>query len=221
MPSPEEDPILIEILDEMQNQFHCHTAILYGSRARGDHTPHSDYDIIALKNDSPNTSHTLKKGPFFVDAYIYSENFPQENLKDFLRIRGAKVLFQKGNLGTKLIAQVEALYRKGPPQLAPDEIQQRKIWIEKTLIRAQRGDIEANFRLHWLLNDLLPIYFELRNLWYRGPKESFEWLRHKDFETYNLFENALRPQASEKHIRKLCLRVLDSSPELLNSPIIF
>lgn len=213
MRSYDNDSALINILDDLQNQFNCHTAILYGSRARGDHSSASDYDLIGLRNEEPKISYVCKKGDAYVDAYIYTETYTQENLKEFLRIRGGKVLFQRGNLGTKLLAQVEALYRKGAPKLTDEAANIKRVWIEKTLQRSFRGDLEGHFRLHWLLNDLLESYFELRNLWYRGPKESFSWLELNDSETHHLFENALKPNASERDIRKLCLRVIEPSVE--------
>ncbi len=213
------DKVLLKILDELQNEHDCHSAILYGSRARGDAQPSSDYDIVALRDKDPNVAVAKLVDGHFADAYIYSDAYVQSHLSEFLRLRGGKVLFQRGHLGTKLLSQVEALYRKGPPRLAPDEFVQRLTWIDKTFLRSQRGDIEANYRRHWLLFNLLEDYFALRCLWYRGPKESFRYLREHDPSTLSLFERALVPSASDTEIRKLCERVKDVPADVTNVAI--
>ena len=43
------DPVLQQIIDELRATHGCHTFILYGSRARGDFTPSSDYDILGIR----------------------------------------------------------------------------------------------------------------------------------------------------------------------------
>ena len=210
MESFDNDKVLLKILDELQNKHDCHTAILYGSRARGDWTEISDYDIIALRDKEPNLSVAKPIDGFFADAYVYSDAYAESHVSEFLRLRGGKVLFQRGHQGTKLISQVEALYRKGPTLLRADEVEQRKTWIDKTYMRLLRGDTEANYRRHWLLFALLEDYFALRGLWYRGPKESFRQLAESDPRALLLFENALSPKAKDSDIRKLCELVRDS-----------
>ncbi|MEO5667662.1 MAG: nucleotidyltransferase domain-containing protein [Bdellovibrionota bacterium] len=219
MDSFENDKVLLKILDELQNEHDCHTAILYGSRARGDATDTSDYDVLGLRGKEPNIMVAKPIDGYFADAFVYSDAYVDAHTTEFLRVRGGKVLFQRGHQGTKLISKVEALYRKGPEPLRPDEIQQRKTWIDKTFARMLRGDIEAQYRRHWLLFNLLEDYFALRGLWYRGSKESFRYLADKDPKAHLLFENALSGKAKDSDIRKLCDFVRDTQPRALeNSP---
>jgi uncharacterized protein len=213
----EEDKVLLKILDELQNEHNCHTAILYGSRAHGGARPASDYDIIGIREKEPNIAVAKLVAGHFSDAYIYSDTYIQSHLPEFLRIRGGRVLFQRGHQGTKLLSQVEALYRKGPASLAPDELEQRLTWIDKTFQRSLIGDVEAHYRRHGLLANLLEYYFVFRSLWYRGPKEAFRYLREHDPTTLNLFEQALVPGARDGDIRRLCDRVKfipEASPEV-------
>jgi uncharacterized protein len=210
MDSWDNDKTLLKILDELQNVHDCHTAILYGSRARGDANETSDYDIFALREKDSNITVAKLVDGLYCDAFVYGDAYVEAHTAEFLRLRGGKVLFQRGHLGTKLISKVEALYRKGPAPLRPDEIQQRKTWIDKTFGRMLRGDLEAHYRRHWLLFDLLENYFHLRGLWYRGPKESFRYLAEHDPKALGLFEDAMDPKARDSEIRKLCELVKDT-----------
>lgn len=47
--SLENDAVLQFIVDELISLHHCHTIILYGSRARGDFTVTSDYDVAGIR----------------------------------------------------------------------------------------------------------------------------------------------------------------------------
>jgi len=42
---------LIEVIRVIANDFNIEKVILYGSRARGDHAPTSDYDIAIISNN--------------------------------------------------------------------------------------------------------------------------------------------------------------------------
>ena len=84
---------------------------------------------------------------------------------------------------------------KGRPELAEDEQRMRRVWARKTLARIRRGDVEAHYRRHQLLYQLLEDYFALRRAWYRGPKQAFETLRRDAPATFTAFERALAPDA--------------------------
>jgi len=198
------DKILLKILDELQNEHDCHTAILYGSRTRGDANHQSDYDLVGLRDKEPNIAVAKPVEGYFADAFVYSDAYVEKHLPDFLRLRGGRVLFQRGNQGTKLLSQVEALYRKGPTPLREDEILQKRTWIDKSFQRVLRGDVEAQYRRHCLLFNLLEDYFALRGIWYRGPTESFRYLSEFDSRALRYFEAALAPGAKESDIKKLC-----------------
>ena len=204
MESFENDRVLVKILDELQNDYGCHSAILYGSRARGDANEASDYDIVGLRESEPNVMVAKAVEGKFSDAFVYADAYPEKHLNEFLRLRGGKVLFQRGNRATKLISQVEAVYRKGPVLLKEDEILQKRSWIEKTYQRILRSDVEGLYRRHMLLFNLLEDYFALRGLWYRGPKESFRYFKDNDPKAYELFETAMGQGGNLKDLKLLC-----------------
>lgn len=71
------------------------------------------------------------------------------------------------------------------------------------LERATKGDVEGNFRLHWLLFVLLEDYFAVRRNWYLGPKQSFRSLRETAEEHFSVFDVALKPGASLDAVREV------------------
>jgi hypothetical protein len=71
------------------------------------------------------------------------------------------------------------------------------------LKRSQKNDFEGNYRFHWMLKDSLEIYFNLRGLWYLGPKKSLEWLKQNDLVAYGLFESAFDKNVEISDVKKL------------------
>ena len=58
--------------------------------------------------------------------------------------------------------------------------------------RVPRDHLEARYRYHWLLFQLLEDYFALRGAWYRGPKVALAGLQRDEPAA---FERALAPAA--------------------------
>jgi hypothetical protein len=201
------DPILKAIQNELITHAKCHTLILYGSRARGDETATSDYDILAICKEGEFKRDCRYFEGFYLDIFIY----PEEQLKipcaSLLRIKDGKVLCQKNEMGDALLKQVQDMFSQGPPVTPDWEKHEISMWILKMLARAKQDDIEANFRMHWLLHDLLECYFKLRDHWYLGPKESFQWLKANDINTFFAFEKALKPGTSLQSISDLVKQV--------------
>lgn len=202
----QQDPRLAKIVYHLKEKYACHTIILYGSRARGDDTPASDYDIIAIRDKGEMERDCRKFEDVFLDIFIYSlEEIKQSS--DFLRIKDGIVICEKDRIGGELLENVRNWYKKGPIPKPAWEKQVIVSWGQKMLERANRGDIEGNFRAHWLIYDLLEAYFQLRDLWYLGPKEAFQWIKENDVATYNLFENVLRQGLNLKHLKELTEKV--------------
>lgn len=204
------DPILDEIVSYFKAIHQVHTIILYGSRARNEASDISDYDIVAIhEKDNFVRDCQIFKG-FYLDAFIY----PEEEIKNLdnymIRIKDGIVLCQKDIFGDTLLKQVKELYQAGPPKIPAWEKQEIIIWIKKMLDRAKMKDIEGHFRLHWLLHDLLECYFKLRNMWYLGPKEIFQWLKRHDLTTYHSFEEALKPTININILKCLVEQVISN-----------
>ncbi|MCS5711884.1 GNAT family N-acetyltransferase [Candidatus Berkiella aquae] len=196
------DPLLQKIVEYLKTQYDCHTIILYGSRARGDATIASDYDMLAIRDEGQMEREGRQFEGAFLDGFIYSIDEIQ-NPSDFLRIKDGLVLCQKATIGDDLINQVKVIFNQGPAPKPDWEKQVITTWGQKMLQRAHIGDIEGNFRAHWLLYDLLESYFHLRDKWYLGPKEAFQWLKTHDIATYSLFEKALNQGIHFEHLKAL------------------
>ncbi|MGH2448229.1 MAG: nucleotidyltransferase domain-containing protein [Chloroflexota bacterium] len=197
--------VLARLAGELKRNYRCHTVILYGSRARGDHSPASDYDLVGICQSGPVRHVARRLGRAYVDAFVYPEG--KAKPAELLRIRGGRVLFQKRRFGETLLHRIDRLHARGPKALSPDEMTLRRHWAQKMLDRARRADAEGHFRRVWLLNALLEDYFALRGMWYEGPKVSLRWLRDNEPEIAALFAKGLRPGARLSQVAKLAVAV--------------
>ncbi|MFI4937409.1 MAG: GNAT family N-acetyltransferase [Candidatus Berkiellales bacterium] len=203
MKVPNQDRRLNRLIDDLKEKHHCHTIILYGSRARGDHTDISDYDIIAIRDEGQMERDCRVFEGAFLDAFIYSVADLEKADEFILRIKDGIVLCQKGDVGENILAHINGMIAKGPTPIPSWEKQVIITWHDKMFDRATKGDIEGNFRRVWQLYDLLESYFKLRDRWYLGPKEAFAWLNDNDKIIYDLFDNVLKNPTDLRIIRKL------------------
>lgn len=201
------DEKLLKIVEDLQAKYHCHTVILYGSRARGEATNTSDYDIIAIREQGDFIRDCRIFEGSYLDAFVYSEEVVKNPDISFIRIKDGIVLVQKGHIGETLINKIKSIFEQGAPKTYSWEKNEIVTWTRKMLQRAEENDIEGNFRRHWLLHDLLECYFKMRDSWYLGPKVSFQWLKANDPDTYTSFDGALKSNASFKEIEKLISHV--------------
>lgn len=125
-----------------------------------------------------------------------------------LKLLGGRALLDERHLVGPLLDGLTALERDGPAALPESEQQMRRVWARKMLARIGRGDIEALYRRHWLLYQLLEDHFALRGAWYRGPKRALADLRENAPATFVAFERALAPQASIEELVALVDKVI-------------
>jgi len=211
-----QDAVVTRLADNLRRKYGCHTVILYGSRARGDHAAESDYDLVGIGQQGPVRHLARRVGRAYVDAFVYPER--KATPSELLRIRGGRVVFQKARFGEGLLERIDRLHARGPKTLSPDEIILRQHWARKMLDRARRGDIQGHFRRAELLTTLLEDYFLLRGLWYEGPKVSLMWLHVHDPEMASLYAKALEPGARLPHIAKLVAAVVPMTPNARRAP---
>jgi hypothetical protein len=65
------DPLLEVISEDLRAQHGCHTVILYGSRARGDATATSDYDVLGVKESGDSFRDARLWNGVYLDIFIH------------------------------------------------------------------------------------------------------------------------------------------------------
>ncbi|QDL11055.1 nucleotidyltransferase domain-containing protein [Brasilonema octagenarum UFV-E1] len=203
-----DDHYLGALVDELCHVHNCHTVILYGSRAKGTHTAESDYDLFAVRETGESLHDARLWNNYYLDIFIYNEKDVIIVDSSFLRILGGVVLRECEGFGQRLLKRMDELFATGPAALSASEIQLRRTWFSKMLKRISQGNIEADYRRVWLLYALLEDYFALRQKWYLGSKESWNWLKIHDPQTYVAFEVALKSGACFSTIESLVEKVL-------------
>ena len=184
------------LIEDLRRDHGVHTLILYGSRARGDATTESDVDVAGFAEVSETVRDARLWNGMFLDAFVYPTALATAPDADMLKLCGGRVLLDEQELAVPLLEQLAALDRKGPPTLPESELQMRRVWARKMLARVRRGDVEAHYRRHWLLYQLLEDYYALRGEWYRGPKLALAALQLRAPATFAAFERALAPDGS-------------------------
>jgi hypothetical protein len=199
--------LLRSIAEEVKAKHKCHTLILYGSWARGDAGPASDYDLLAIRERG---NKVVRDARLWEGAYLDIFIYPEKRLSPeaLIHVRGGKVLFQKNRTGNSLLSRIHKVYARGPKPLSPDEIGARRMWAQKMFERLRAGDPEGNYRRVWLLTALLEDYFLLQSRWYEGPKAAIKWLQKHRPHDYAKFESALEPRADLSAISDLVARVV-------------
>ncbi|HEY1547052.1 MAG TPA: nucleotidyltransferase domain-containing protein [Kofleriaceae bacterium] len=188
---PAAKTMIAELVAEMRATHGAHAVIIYGSHARGDATAESDVDVAALCDVATTTRDARLWRGIYLDGFVYpSQLAPSIEL---LKLLGGIIALDERGTARALLDQLEALDRAGPPPLAADDAQMRRVWAEKTLARIRRGDVEAHYRRHQLLMNLLEDYFALRGAWFRGAKVA---LAELPAEAREIFASALAPDAS-------------------------
>lgn len=189
-----DDAVLLAL--RTADRHRCHTAILYGSWARGDATPGSDVDVLCVRKGGVPRRDARCIDGVYLDAFIYPEAALATPDASMLRLVGGVVLRTRGRFAHRLLDDVRALDERGPDPLPDDERQARIVWAHKTLGRIGGQDAdEGNYRRIGLVLQALEDHFSLAGKWFRGSKEAFRWLRSNAPATHQHFAAALRPDA--------------------------
>jgi len=183
------------LVADLSRAHSAHTIILYGSYAQGDATPESDVDVAAFADITRTVRDARTWRAVVLDAFVYPSTLAETPDADMLKLCDGHVLLDERGLAKPLFERLAVLERERPPALAEDEQRMRRVWARKMLARIRRGDVEAHYRRHWLLYQLLEDHFALRREWYRGPKRALRALRRDAPATFAAFERALIPDA--------------------------
>lgn len=202
------DIVLRSIVDELISAHHCHTIILYGSRARGDFTASSDYDVAGIKEtgEKERIARFDKKHGIYHDIFVYPECAFNVISDEHLCMSDGIVVIEKADFGTELLQKL-ATVMESSVSITPGEITVRKVWYKKMLARASTRDLEGKYRHIWALYAILEDYFAFRGLRYQGPKKAFHYLKVHDPEILSLFDEALSNIGNTDVLEKLIKKI--------------
>jgi predicted nucleotidyltransferase len=66
-----------KLMRELVENHHCHTVILYGSRARGDFNENSDVDVLGIRDSGDAYRIGRPWNGYLLDVFVYAEeNLP-------------------------------------------------------------------------------------------------------------------------------------------------
>lgn len=181
----------------------CHTVILYGSRARGDFTQASDWDVLGIRDGGELRRDARRWEGSWLDAFVYPAHLLEDPHDGLLDVRQGKVLLEEGSAARDLFAKLEARFAKGPTLLREDELRAIRAWHDKAIERIRLGGLQGDFRRGELVARLLEDYFLMRGHWYLGPKASFLALSKERPDLLSLFETALAESATLADIEAL------------------
>jgi hypothetical protein len=186
------------LVAELVRAHRVHTVILYGSRARGDATVDSDIDVACFADVATTTRDARHWNGLYLDAFVYpTELMASASTTELAKLCGGIAFLDERGLAAQLLERVAQLDRAPVVPLAADEQQMRRVWAHKMLARIQRdASVEAHYRRHWLLFQVLEDHFALRGEGYRGPKLALAELERRAPATFALFAAALAPDAT-------------------------
>jgi predicted nucleotidyltransferase len=201
------DPTLAAIVRVLKDKFMCHSVLLYGSRARGQITPTSDYDVIGIRKSGERTRIAKKVKGKFWDVFVYAEKDLKKLGDQHLSWKHAQVLYSKGPYGKQLLQRIETLLKKPFKRHPVSEVSAIKAWAQKELERCRMKDIQGLYRRAEFQYALIEHYFLVRQKRFWGPKESFEWLKNNDPKTFQLILSSLKAPANLSHLKAAASRV--------------
>lgn len=202
------DELLAKVVVDLQEKYNPHTIILYGSRARNDHTPSSDIDVVCFVENTTLIKDARDFEGLYLDAWVYNSDAMSAVTDELLRVSDGYCLYDPQGRGNAFLRQVQQRIEQGPKPLSDSEIQHTKQWVCKMLERSRHSDVESCYRRYWLAVDLLQIYFDLRGQWYFGPKKSLAWLKEHNPTGYDLFSQVYNHGIRVEDLSQLTEHVL-------------
>lgn len=187
--------------ERLRTRHGAHTVVLYGSRARGEATATSDYDLLGIAPVDRTIRDAAVVDGHFLDAFVMAEAALCEPDESLVYMHGGCVIFERDGAGTRLLAALAERHARGPTPVTDDNAAMRRVWVHKMLDRIARGDAEAHLRRAMLLSQLIEDYFALRGQWYEGPRRGLLALERDAPELFRLYVSALSPNADFEAVR--------------------
>ncbi len=202
-----------KITNHLIEEFNPEAIILHGSRARNKERQNSDWDIVLLFSGQTEAKSGRK---FFEGQNIeYSvHTLPIEDLFDVFgaKLQNAKVLFEKGDIGSSLLREADSYYKQGVhwPQ---EKIDAHKLWIEGRI----QGMVDSVDRPLLFYKYCSDFYDRVYNYWYwlKQHKHSepiyiaIEEIAEKDPTLYKLLSSLTENHTTLSDKVTLCREIAD------------
>ncbi len=202
-----EKETLDSIIDELKSKYKCHTIVLYGSRARGQTTSTSDYDVIGVCKRGEKTRIAKKQKGQYWDVFVYPEKDLRKLGDQHMSWKHARILYEKGPYAKLLLKRIQNLLKKPFKRHPKYEIETIRVWAQKELDRCRVNDIQGLFRRAEFHAALVDHYFLIRQKRFWGPKEGFKWIEQNDPISFRLIRRALRFPTNLSFLKAAASRV--------------
>lgn len=203
---------LRRVVEELAALHGCHTVILYGSRARGEARPDSDFDLLLVRRGGPHEREVRDIEGLAIDAWVEDEgSLDVTRDPGLLRVRNGVLIRDEHGFGAELLRRVQEAFARGPAPLPRGERGALRAWGRKMLARIASRSVEGDYRRASLLAELLPIYFQIRGRWYLGPGEGLRRIAAEDPRAWDAFAAALTPGAPDAALARLVEIVLEDA----------
>ena len=201
------DETLQAIARLLITKYKCHSVILYGSRARGQTTPTSDYDVIGVCKSGEKTRIAKKVKGKFWDVFVYAEKDLKVLSDQHLSWKHARILFSKGPYAKVLLRRIDKFLKKPFKRHPVYEVKAAIAWAQKELERCRMNDIQGLYRRSEFQNALIDHYYFVRQKRFWGPKEGFAWLKENDPKTFQLIRRSLKDPTNLNYLKAAASRV--------------
>lgn len=155
------------IVSYLLETYRPHALLLHGSRARGDHTPHSDVDIVVVTDQTAAVD--LHHFSIFKLDLSLIDSKTQEIKSGNTPIWPLKILYDDHNqYGLHLVHDAKQQYDKGPTPLSKQEWENRKHYTERLMQRIiDRGDnfLVRQYYLGDFYERIIRYFYEKNNYW--------------------------------------------------------
>lgn len=181
-----------KILAYLKDTYQPDAIIAYGSFADGSANKNSDFDALVIADKERMHDSSVIDG-IVLDVFIYPPDTFRQNYdpEEYVQVWDGNILLDTNGVAASLQKQVLD-YIAHIPRKTAEEISQEVSWCEKMLSRTMREDAEGYYRWHWVLFDSLEIYFDVKGLYYYGPKKALRFLEQTDPESFRIYTKALR-----------------------------
>ncbi len=184
------------ILEHLVQTYRPLALICYGSFARGDNDADSDFDALLITDGGERAHDTSIVHSTQLDVFLYpAQELSALDAGEYAQIYDSLLVLDTDGIGADFMRKAAA-YWDAQPKKTREEVADELIWLRKMAVRAQRGDTEGYFRLHWLLVDSLEIACDALGQTYFGPKKSLKWLQSHHPTLCAAYEAALRTSDS-------------------------